>query len=127
MGLSVIHYDPLCTMTSETTAPLTVSIDPRLAPEACQTMAEVRHGVDALDRALVTLLAERQGYMNAAARIKPQREQVRDDWRIEDVVSKVKAHSEQLGLSVAISEPVWRTLIEQCIQHELSKWDALRP
>ena len=40
-------------------APLSdsVTIDPRTAPEACASMAEVRQGVDALDRAIVTLLA----------------------------------------------------------------------
>ena len=56
-------------------APLSdsVTIDPRTAPEACASMAEVRLGVDALDRALVQLLAERQRYMDAAARIKPDR------------------------------------------------------
>ena len=54
-------------------------------------MAEVRQGVDALDRALVTVLAERQRYMDAAARIKPDRAAVRDGARIEDVVAKVKA------------------------------------
>ncbi|WP_228009084.1 hypothetical protein [Cyanobium sp. LEGE 06113] len=36
-------------------------------PEACTTMAEVREGVDALDRELVALLATRFGYMRAAA------------------------------------------------------------
>ena len=43
-------------------APLSdsVTIDPRTAPEDCASMAEVRQGVDALDRALVRLLAERQ-------------------------------------------------------------------
>jgi len=40
-------------------------------PEECQTMIEVREGVDALDRELVRLLVTRQGYMHAAARIKP--------------------------------------------------------
>ena len=74
-------------------APLSdsVTIDPRTAPEACASMAEVRQGVDALDRALVRLLAERQRYMDAAARIKPDRSVVHDDARIEDVVSKVLA------------------------------------
>jgi len=36
-------------------------------PEDCQTMREVREGVDALDRELVRLLVTRQGYMHAAA------------------------------------------------------------
>lgn len=101
-------------------------VDPRPAPEACATMAEVRQGVDALDRALVTLLAERQRYMDAAARIKPNRGAVRDEARIEDVVSKVKAQARAVGLSEAIAEPVWRLLIERCIAHEFETWDNTR-
>ena len=109
-------------------APLSddVKIDARVAPEACRSMAEVRQGVDALDRALVTLLAERQRYMHAAARIKPSRDVVHDDARIEDVVSKVLAAAEQAGLSEDIAEPVWRTLIDRCIAHEFGVWDRTR-
>ena len=103
-----------------------VRIDPRTAPEACTTMAEVRAGVDALDRALVVLMAERQRYMDAAARIKPSRDVVHDDWRIEDVVSKVLAAAREQGLSPEIAEPVWRKLIERCIAHEFGVWDRTR-
>ena len=34
--------------------------------------------------------------------------------------------AEKQGLSPSIAEPVWRTLIEQCIRHELIVWDQLR-
>ena len=104
-------------------APLTVAIDARTAPEDCQSMVEVRQGVDALDRALVTLLAERQRYMEAAARIKPNREAVFDQARIDDVLEKVLKCSISEGLSTDISEPVWRQLIECCIEHEHRRWD----
>ncbi|MBN8528876.1 MAG: chorismate mutase [Caulobacterales bacterium] len=109
-------------------APLSdeLKIDARTAPEACETMVQVRQGVDALDRALVTLLAERQRYMDAAARIKPSRDVVHDDARIEDVVSKVLAAAGLVGLSPAIAEPVWRTLIDRCIAHEFAAWDRTR-
>ena len=103
-----------------------VTIDPRTAPENCQSMAEVRQGVDALDRALVQLLAERQRYMDAAARIKPDRSVVHDDARIEDVVTKVLAAAGPAGLSPAIAEPVWRTLIDRCIAHEFETFDRTR-
>ena len=106
--------------------PTVVAVDARVAPEACLTMAEVRHGVDALDRALVVLLAERQRYMDAAARIKPDRSVVHDDARIEDVVRKVLAAAGPAGLSPAIAEPVWRTLIDRCIAHEFETWDRTR-
>lgn len=95
-------------------------------PQACQTMKEVRIGVDALDRELVELLVRRQGYMDAAARIKGLRAAVRDDARIEDVVAKVKAHAQKQGLSTSIAEPVWRELIERSIAYELIKWDELK-
>ena len=101
-------------------------VDARVAPLDCTTMAEVRQGVDALDRALVALLTERQGYMDAAARIKPHRGVVRDVARIEDVVAKVKAQASQTGLSHAIAEPVWRTLVDRCIAYEFSVWDRTR-
>ncbi len=89
-------------------------------------MAEVRQGVDALDRALVILLAERQRYMDAAARIKPDRNAVHDSARIEDVVSKVLAAARETGLSPDIAEPVWRLLIDRCIAHEYSTFDRTR-
>ena len=93
-------------------------------PEECRTMIDVREGVDAIDRELVRLLVLRQGYMDAAARIKPNRDAVYDADRIEDVVSKVLGEARAQGLSADIAEPVWRKLIERCIAHEFEEWDA---
>ena len=100
--------------------------DPRPASADCQTMTDVRQGVDALDRLLVEILAERQRYMDAAARIKADRRAVSDHARIEDVVAKVRAAARDAGLSEHIAEPVWRTLIDRCIAYEFEVWDALR-
>ncbi|MFL6756239.1 MAG: chorismate mutase, partial [Sphingomicrobium sp.] len=49
-------------------------------PAECMTMTEVRAGVDDVDRQLVALVARRFRYMDAAARIKPDRSAVRDEW-----------------------------------------------
>ncbi len=105
---------------------MTQTTDPRVAPADCSSMAEVRQGVDAIDRALVALLVERQGYMDAAARIKPDRHAVRDDARVEEVVAKVKAEARRLGVAESIAEPVWRTLVDRCIAYEFEAWDRLR-
>ena len=105
---------------------MNIVVDERPLPADCETMLEVRKGVDALDRALVLLLAERQRYMDAAARIKPSRDVVHDDARIEDVVAKVLAAAGPAGLSPDIAEPVWRTLIDRCIAHEFESWDRTR-
>ena len=108
------------------TVPRTVAIDDRKAPEDCASMLDVRQGVDALDRALVTRRAERQRSMDAAARIKPNRDAVFDQARIDDVVAKVLKAAEPAGLSADIAEPVWRLLIDRCIAHEFGTWDKTR-
>jgi len=95
-------------------------------PDACRDMADVRQGVDEIDRMLVALITRRQGYMDAAARIKTDRATVLDEARIQDVLSKVKAEAERQGLAWSIAEPVWRKLMERCIAYEFDVWDALR-
>ena len=74
----------------------------------------------------MALLAERQRYMDAAARIKPDRDAVHDDARIEDVVAKVLTAAQAQGLSSDIAEPVWRLLIDRCIAHEFAAYDRTR-
>jgi len=89
-----------------------------------RTMEDVRREIDRLDRALVRLLAERQTYIEDAGRIKTDRAAIRDDARIEDVVAKVLDEARSAGLSTAIAEPLWRLLIEKCIEHEYKVFDA---
>lgn len=89
----------------------------------CETMTDVRYEVDRIDELLVELLAERQSMMDAAARIKQHRNTVRDEARIEDVVAKVLRHANEHGLSPKIAEPVWRLLIEKCIEYEFVQFD----
>ena len=97
-----------------------------IAPDECTTMTEVREGVDAVDRALVALLQRRFGYMDAAARIKPDRGAVRDEWRKADVHAKVRTEATRLGLPADRLERVWEELMEQSIAHELERFDAIR-
>ena len=94
------------------------------APEDCTSMTEVRAGIDSLDRRLVALLAERLRYIEAAARIKPTREAVRDEWRKADVLAKVAAASRELGVPTELSAQLWETLIEFSIAHEFVVFDA---
>jgi isochorismate pyruvate lyase len=96
------------------------------APADCETMAEVRAGVDTVDAALVALLAQRFGYMDAAACIKADRGSVRDEARKAEVLANVARHAEAAGLDPARIVAVWDLLVEQSIAHELAEWDRLR-
>ena len=96
------------------------------AAEHCTTMVEVRAGIDALDRRLVALIAERLKFIAAAARIKPDRATVRDEWRKADVLAKVEAASRELDVPVDLTADLWERLIEYSIAHELVLFDKLR-
>ena len=95
-------------------------------PENCTTMAEVRTGVDDVDRQIVALIARRFGYMDAAARIKPERSAVRDEWRKADVKAKVDASASRAGVDRDLMSRLYEDLIETSIAHELEKFDQLR-
>lgn len=95
-------------------------------PEDCRDMTGVRAGVDEIDRMLVALIARRQGYMDAAARIKTDRGVVRDEARINEVLAKVKVEAARQRLDWSIAEPVWREMMERCIAYEFGVWDELR-
>jgi len=89
----------------------------------CTTMAEVRAGVDRLDRELVALLARRFAYMDAAARIKPVRGAVRDEDRKAQVIAQARAEARRLGLPADAIAGLWERLVEISIAHELAAFD----
>lgn len=89
-------------------------------------MAQVRAGVDALDRELIALLDRRFGYMRAAARIKPDREAVRDEPRKAEVIAGAVAEAERRGLPADTIAAVWDVLVEGSIAYELARWDYAR-
>lgn len=89
----------------------------------CSTMAEVRAGVDHIDRALVALLDERFAYMAAAARIKPLRDQVRDEARKAQVIANVRADAARRGLPAEAIAALWDQLVEASIAYELALFD----
>lgn len=95
-------------------------------PAACEDMAQVRLGVDAIDRALVELLAVRFGFMTAAARIKPGREHVRDEARKAQVIANVSDHAARHGLSTDLIAQLWEQLVEASIAYEFEVFDRTR-
>ena len=89
-------------------------------------MTEVRTEIDALDRTIVALLADRLHYIDEAARLKQSRDQVRDDARIADVLAKVEAEAKRLGADPKVVKKAYAALVEASIEHELIAFDRLK-
>ena len=100
--------------------------DERVLPGECETMEQVRLGVDRLDEKIVELLAERFRYMDAAARIKPDREAVRDEWRKADVLAKVEAAAAGAGAPAERIALLYERLVEASIAYEFERFDRTR-
>ena len=95
-------------------------------PDDYSSMAEVRAGVDVIDRDLVALLAQRFAHMRAAARIKPDRGAVRNEARKRQVFDQACAQAAQLGMPVAIVADLWEQLVEASIAYEMAEFDRTR-
>jgi isochorismate pyruvate lyase len=97
-----------------------------IEPAKCNDMTQVRAGVDSVDAQLVELLATRFAYMDAAARIKTDRNAVRDEARKQQVLKNVQDAANGCGIPVEVVTELWERLVEASIAYELDKWDAKR-
>lgn len=95
-----------------------------IAPEECRTMSEVRAGVDEIDEEVVRLLGLRFRFMEAAARIKPNREDVRDEERKAAVIEHVRQRASIEGVPRELAAQLYDMLIEGSIAYEFERFDA---
>lgn len=93
----------------------------------CTSLGEVRENIDRLDRQIVTLLAERGGYVTEAARFKKDSDAVRAPRRVEQVITKVRALSEACAANPDVVEQVYRAMIAAFIEQELQEHGNARP
>ncbi len=100
--------------------------DERVKPAACETMAQVRNGIDRLDEQIVALIGERFRYMDAAARIKPTRDTVRDEWRKAQVIANAKRHAVGADVPEGVIGDIYERLVEGSIAYEFDRFDELR-
>lgn len=100
-------------MTSESTVPAA----------DCMTMEEVRAAIDHIDAEIVTLLARRMRYIEAAARIKPHRDDVRDEPRKAAVIDHACAVARAEVFPEGLTRQIYELLVEGSIAHELDRFD----
>ncbi|MBW8911382.1 MAG: chorismate mutase [Sphingomonas sp.] len=99
--------------------------DQKAVPAAdCTDMSQVRAAIDALDTLIVTLLAERMRYIEAAARIKPSRDAVRDEVRKTEVVAHAVKVANDRGFPPKLAYQLYDMLVEGSIAHEFEAFEA---
>jgi len=112
------------TLTNHTPHPL--NLPEGMTVAHCETMADVRAHIDALDAQIVPLIAQRSGYVAQAARIKQSASQVVDQARIEFIVSRVAAQAEAMGAPPQVLAATYRAMIAAFIEFERGEFARLR-
>jgi isochorismate pyruvate lyase len=81
--------------------------------------------MDAVDREIISLIANRVAYVRAAAKFKPTEDSVADPERRQAVLSTRRAWAEQAGLDGAAVEALYRDLVSYCISEEHKYWTSM--
>ena len=91
----------------------------------CTSLDEVRLHIDAIDREMVNLLAQRGDFVAQAARFKKTTDDVRAPQRVEQVIAKVTILAKELNATPTVVEAVYRAMISAFINAELVEHAAL--
>lgn len=87
-------------------------------PADCGTKEEIRAEIDRLDRSLVEHLAERFGYVRRMAELKATPDEAVVPARVDQVLDRVAAHADEVGLDPGLARDLWARLIDWNIEFE---------
>ena len=90
----------------------------------CRTASSARVNTSRQYAPSIALLRRRFDYMDAAARIKPERGHVRDEARKAQVIANAKANAAAAGLPEQEIGQLWDMLVEASIAYELAEFDS---
>ncbi len=88
--------------------------------EKVESLEDARNRVDAIDDALIELIATRQFYVDQVIRFKRKWEDIKSP-RIEEVIEKVCVQASQQGLDPELIENIYREMIQHFIRRELKE------
>jgi len=92
---------------------------PEIAPQACETMADLRAIIDRIDDDLVALMAARQACIDRAADIKATEGlPAHIPERVREVLDRVRVRAQAAGLDPDLAVLIWRSMIDWSILRE---------
>ncbi|WP_312487379.1 chorismate mutase [Sphingomonas sp.] len=78
----------------------------------CRTLGEVRTNIDRIDDQILRLMAERSRYVAQAGRFKTSAATVRDEARIRQILTRIRAKAAVAGVNPDVAEATFRAMVE---------------
>jgi isochorismate pyruvate lyase len=101
-----------------------MNMDNQIAPEKCVSLDEIRAGMDAIDREIISLIARRVAYVRAAALFKTNSANVAAPERVAAVLKTRRQWAEAAGLSGDVIEALYRDLVAYSVSEEHKQFEA---
>ncbi len=95
------------------------------SPPECSSLQEVRAEIDRIDRAIISLIGERAGYVHAAARFKSAEAEVAAPERQAAMWIARRQWAEEADLDPDVIEKLYRDLVAYFIVRETEHWRTL--
>jgi isochorismate pyruvate lyase len=87
-----------------------------------ESLHHAREQIDAIDKALVELIAARQFYVDQTTRFKKTETDLQSPERMEQIVENVKILAQRQGVDQAFIEHLYREMFKYFIQRELKEF-----
>ena len=97
----------------------------RIPPPDCTNLEEIREGMDAIDREIVSLIAERVWYVREAAKFKASSAGVAAPERVAAVLKTRREWAEAAGVEGEMMETLYRQIVQYCISEEHKRWHEI--
>jgi isochorismate pyruvate lyase len=91
-------------------------------PENCESIEDVRRGIDALDREIIQLIGRRAGYVEATTRFKTGEQSFRAPERERTMLEARRRWAEENGLDPGVIENLYRDLVSYFVDREMDEW-----
>ncbi|MDH5465168.1 MAG: chorismate mutase [Thiovulaceae bacterium] len=88
----------------------------------CNSLSEVRTEIDKLDSQIVELIAKRNAYIHQAAKFKVSIEEVKDESRVSDVLSRARNQAMELGVNPSMMSEIFELMINKMVDAEIAEF-----
>ncbi len=91
--------------------------------EKCTTLEEAREKIDEVDEEIIKLIAKRNDYIKQIAHFKTSVDEVKEEERINDVISRARQQAIDLGLSPNLINDLYVRMIDAMVESEIAEFN----
>lgn len=102
-------------------------MSPLRTPETCESLNDIRAGIDFLDRQILESLKQRLGYVKAAVQFKANEQAIPAPERVAAMLEDRREWAVAAGFDVAFIEKLYEHIIHWNIQQQIRHWQLTYP